>query len=91
MLLTLGYVHLELPGVASLKERRAVLNSLKEYLKKHNLSLLDISGEYAREADIAFAFLSHDGRGAEQYKARIEAALEKYIGHLPYSVEYERF
>ena len=91
MVLILGYIHLELPEVSSLKGRRAVLNGLKEQLKKRNLSVLDISGEYAKEADIAFAFLSQDGRGAEQYKAHIEALLEKHIGHYPYSVEYEKF
>jgi len=31
---------------------------MKEKLKAFNLSVLDVSGEYAKEADIAFVFLS---------------------------------
>ena len=40
----------ELPFVFSLKERRKILNSIKEKLKKFNVSVLDISGEYPKEA-----------------------------------------
>lgn len=80
---------MELPEVHSLKGRRSVLNSLKEKLKKFNVSLLDISGEYAKEADVAFVFLSHDARGAAQYREQIEAMLERNFSEYMYEMEYE--
>lgn len=83
------YIHLELPEVHSLKGRRAVLNSLKEKLKKFNVSYLDMSGEYAKEADIAFVFLSHDARSAAQYKEQIEQMLERNFSEYYYELEYE--
>ena len=80
---------MELPEVHSLKGRRAVLNSLKEKLKKFNVSLLDISGEYAKEADISFVFLSHNAKGAAQYREQIESMLEKNYSEYIYELEYE--
>jgi uncharacterized protein YlxP (DUF503 family) len=89
MVVTIGYIHIDLPDVASLKGRRAELNALKERLKKLNLSLLDMSGEYAKEADVAFAFLSHDAREAARYKEKIETLMERYFAHLLYDITYE--
>ena len=59
-------LHFELPYIHSLKGRRAVTNAFKEKLRSFNVSLLDISGAYAKEADIAFVFLSPDLRHAAQ-------------------------
>ena len=70
-------LHLELPYVQSLKGRRSVTNSIKEKLKAFNLSVLDVSGEYAREADIAFVFLSQNPLGSAQYREKIEKMLER--------------
>ena len=89
MILVHGVIHLELPHVQSLKGRRAVLNSLKERLRRMNLSLLDLSGEYAHEADLAFAYLAHDVRQSAQYRESIERVLERYFGEYEYSVDYE--
>ena len=47
-----------LPFISSLKERRKYINSIKELLKNRNISVLDISGEYSKEARIALSFLS---------------------------------
>jgi hypothetical protein len=80
---------MELPEVHSLKGRRSVLNSLKEKLKKFNVSLLDISGEYAKEADIAFVFLSHNARRAAQYREEVESMLERNFSEYFYELEYE--
>jgi uncharacterized protein len=82
-------IHMELPHVSSLKGRRSVLNSLKEKLKSFNVSVLDISGEYAQEADIDFVFLSHDSRSTAQYKEKIEGMLENNFGEYFYELEYE--
>ena len=89
MILISVHLHMELPEVHSLKGRRAVLNSLKEKLKAFNLSLLDVSGEYAREADIFFVYLSHDAKSAAQYKEKIEAMLERNFSEYLYELEYE--
>lgn len=83
------HIHIELPEIHSLKGRRSVLNSLKEKLKKFNVSLLDVSGEYAKEADVAFVFLAHDARKAAQYREQIEAMLEKNFSEYFYGLEYE--
>ncbi|MGC9351673.1 MAG: DUF503 family protein [Sulfurovum sp.] len=89
MILSNCHLHMELPEVHSLKGRRAVLNSLKEKLKKFNLSLLDISGEYAKEADVSFVYLSHDARRAAQYREEIESMLERNFSEYFYELEYE--
>lgn len=89
MILSNCHLHMELPEVHSLKGRRAVLNRLKEKLKKFNISLLDISGEYAREADVAFVFISHDARKAAQYREEIESMLERNFSEYFYELECE--
>lgn len=89
MILCNCHLHMELPEVHSLKGRRSVLNSLKEKLKKFNVSLLDISGEYAKEADIAFVFLSHNARRAAQYREEVESMLERNFSEYFYELEYE--
>lgn len=83
------HIHLELPYVSSLKGRRSILSSLKEKLKSFNVSVLDVSGEYAKEADVAFAFLAHDARSGAQYKEKIEQMLERNFGEYMYELECE--
>lgn len=83
------HIHIELPDIHSLKGRRAVLNSLKEKLKRFNVSQLDVSGEYAKEADIAFVFLTHDAKKAAQYREQIDAMLERNFSEFFYEMEYE--
>jgi len=82
-------LHIELPYVQSLKGRRSVTNSIKEKLKAFNLSVLDVSGEYAKEADIAFVFLSQDSLGAAQYREKIEKMLERNFSEYYFELEYE--
>ena len=89
MLLVHGVIHLDLPEVHSLKGRRAVLNSLKDRLKRRNLSLLDLSGEYVCEADLAFACLVHDAREAARCRESIERLLERHFPELEWMLEYE--
>lgn len=83
------HIHMELPYVSSLKGRRSVLNSLKEKLKAFNVSVLDLSGEYAKEADVAFVFLSHNAKSAAQYKENIEQMLERNFSEYSYELECE--
>ncbi|MDD5405870.1 MAG: DUF503 family protein [Sulfurovaceae bacterium] len=82
-------IHMELPYVSSLKGRRSIVNSLKEKLKTFNISVLDISGEYVKEADIDFVFLSHDSKSTAQYKEKIELMLENNFGEYVYELDYE--
>jgi hypothetical protein len=82
-------VHLDLYDVVSLKGRRSVLNRFKEKLKTFNVSVMDISGEYAREADIAFVFLSPDRLEAARYREKIENALVSLFPEYTIEIEYE--
>lgn len=60
------HIHMELPDVSSIEEQRKILNSLKEKLKAFNISVLEISSETYKEADVAFVFLSHDTKSMTQ-------------------------
>jgi uncharacterized protein YlxP (DUF503 family) len=82
-------IHLELPEIVSLKGRRAVTNSLKEKLKKFNVSVLDVSGEYAKEADIAFAYLSPNALTSAQYRDKIENMIQRNFSEFMFDIEYE--
>lgn len=85
------YLRFDLPEVHSLKGRRSLLNSLKERLKLFNVSLLDISGDYPKEAEIALAFLSHDDASAAHYKEAILQMLESRFPHLECEIDEECF
>lgn len=89
MTLCTMYLHFELQEVRSLKGRRSILNSIKEQLKRYNVSLLDVSGDYPKEAQIVLAFLSPDARSAAQYRESIEAMIESRFGEWPCDIEYE--
>jgi uncharacterized protein YlxP (DUF503 family) len=89
MILCNCLLHLDLPHVSSLKGRRAVTNSLKEKLKSFNLSVLDVSGEYVREADIAFVYLSPTALTSAQYREKIEKMLERNFSEIVYELEFE--
>ena len=82
-------LHLELPHAHSLKGRRSVVNGVKERLKAFNVSVMDVSGEYPKEADIVFVFLSPDARSAAQYRERIERMLEQHFPEHRYELTYE--
>jgi uncharacterized protein YlxP (DUF503 family) len=82
-------IHVDLPYIQSLKGRRSVTNSIKEKLKSFNVSVLDISGEYAKEADIAFTFLSPNSLKAVQYREKIEQMLEKNFSEYHFELEFE--
>jgi hypothetical protein len=66
-----------------------VSNSLKEKLKAFNVSVLDVSGEYAKEADIAFVFLSPSSLYAAQYREKIEKMLDNHFSEYDLELEYE--
>ena len=82
-------LHLDLYDVVSLKGRRSVLNKFKEKLKTFNVSVMDVSGEYAREGDIAFVFLSPDRLEAARYREKIENTLVSLFPEYTIEIEYE--
>lgn len=82
-------VHLDLYDVHSLKGRRSVLNKCKEKLKTFNCSVMDISGEYAKEADIAFVFLSPSRLESARYREKIEKALLTLFPEYSIDIDHE--
>ncbi|HHD83793.1 MAG TPA: DUF503 family protein [Campylobacteraceae bacterium] len=84
-----GYIDIHLPHVSSLKGRRAILNAIKERLRKYNLSQLDISGEYPKEATIAIIFLAPDSIKAQQQIEKIESQLESSFPEIEFEITYE--
>ncbi|WP_457606308.1 DUF503 family protein [Nitratifractor sp.] len=91
MILVHGVLHLELPEAHSLKGRRRVVNALKERLRRMNLSVIDLSGAYVREADLAFAYLAHDTRQAAQIRESIEGVMERHFPEYESEIEFEEF
>jgi hypothetical protein len=79
----------DLPYVFSLKERRKVLNSVKEKLKKFNVSLLDISGEYPKEASIAIVYAAHNEKQAGEIKTNIENFLFRNFPEIEFFFDAE--
>ena len=82
-------VHLDLYDVSSLKGRRSVLNKFKEKFKTFNVSVMDISSEYPKEADIAFVFLSPSRLESARYRDKIENALVTLFPEYTIELDYE--
>ena len=89
MLIVNLQLNLFLPYAHSLKGRRKIVHSLKERLSKHNLSILDLSGEYIKEADIAIAFLALNSKAVSQKIKTIEDIIQKHFSEIEYSIDYE--
>jgi len=79
----------ELPFVFSLKERRKIVNSIKDKLKKFNVSVLDISGEYPKEASIAIVFAAHNEKLAGEIQRKIEEFLYKNFPEIEFYFDSE--
>ncbi len=82
-------IEFELPFVSGLKGRRAVLNSIKERLKKFNVSVLDISGEYPKEAALAVAFLAFNESKAKEMINKIENFLFSHYPEYSFNISFE--
>ncbi len=82
-------LELQMPYVSGLKGRRSALASIKAKLKSHNVSMLDLSGEYVKEAAIAFAFLSPDEKEGVRYLEKIEKRLQPFLCEYRYDLSYE--
>jgi uncharacterized protein YlxP (DUF503 family) len=82
-------VDFELPFVFSLKERRKIINSIKDKLKKFNVSVLDISGEYPKEASLVIVFAAHNEKQAAEIQRRIEDFLFKNFPEIEFFFDNE--
>ena len=89
MLLVNMQINIELPYIESKKGRRKIIHSIKDRLKPHNLSVLDISGEYNKEATLAVAFLSLNQKAVDSKIDKIEQILDRYISEIEYDIDYE--
>ena len=83
------FIRIELPYVESLKGRRAVLNGVKDTLKKLNVSILDISSEYAKEAELAVVYVTANEKLCAQVFQTIESTLEQRFPELQCEIELE--
>lgn len=82
-------INIDLPFVKSLKGRRKYVNAIKEILRNRNISVLDISGEYSHEAQIACSFLSLSPNEAKNKIVNIEDLLYSKFPELEIVVEVE--
>jgi len=82
-------ITLDLPYVQSLKGRRKIINSIKDRLSRLNISILDISSEYPKEAAIAIAFLALSEEDIQKRVQNIEKILDRHFSDIEYSISYE--
>ncbi len=82
-------IDFELPFVSSLKERRKIVNSIKDKLKKFNVSILDISSEYPKEASLALCFLAHNEKLAREIERKIEDFLFSHFPEIEFYFDKE--
>ena len=83
------FIRIDLPYVESLKGRRSVLNGIKDSLKKLNVSVLDISSEYAKEAELAVVYAAANEKLCNQIFQTIEQILEQRYPELQCDIELE--
>ena len=83
------FIRIDLPYVESLKGRRSVLNGIKDSLKRLNVSVLDISSEYAKEAELAVVYAAANEKLCNQIFQIIENILEQRYPELQCDIELE--
>jgi uncharacterized protein YlxP (DUF503 family) len=69
---------LHLAGCASLKEKRAILRSLKDRLRgRHNISIAETDHQNTwQRAELSAAIVSSDRRRAQEVLSRIDSVVE---------------
>lgn len=82
-------ITIDLPLISSIKERRKYINSIKDLFKNRNISVLDISGEYSKEARIACSFLSFSLQESKNKLTHLEDLLYSKFPELEYSIEIQ--
>lgn len=89
MIILAIHLELELPFVHGLKERRKLLHSLKERLKKFNASVIDLSGEYPREGQIGVAVACGSEESAAGALEKIRRFMDSEAFEYEYTIQYE--
>ena len=89
MLIVHAIITLDLPYIHSLKGRRAVVNAIKERLKHKNMAVADVSGEYAKEAQLEIVFFASNENEANNKIHNIENLLEQKFSDILYNISYE--
>ncbi len=89
MLIVNALLELSLPYVQSLKGRRKIVASIKDRLKNKNISVLDVSDEYPKEATLALCFLALNKSEAHKKLQSIEKVLERFFSDIEYHLSYE--
>lgn len=79
----------ELFEVESLKGRRGITNAIKAQFKQQNVSVMDVSGEYPKEAEIVVVFVSPDAKSAHQQRQKLEAMIERHFPQWPFELSHE--
>jgi len=82
-------IRIDLPQVHSLKGRRSILNRIKDTLKKMNVSVLDMSSEYPKEAELAVVYAAANEKLCAQVFQTIENLLEQRFPELECEIELE--
>ncbi len=82
-------MHIDLPAAHSLKGRRSVLNRIKDLLKKMNVSVLDISSEYVKEAELVVVYAAANEKLCAQVFQTIENVLEQRFPELECEITLE--
>ena len=82
-------IDFDLPFVESLKGRRKYLNSMKDKLKKFNISILDISSNYPKEASLAIVFLATNKAEATKIENKLISVLERNYPEIDFIVSKE--
>jgi len=89
VLIVHGVLELQIPSAHSLKGRRRIVTSIMDRLKGRNISLLDLSSSYPREALIAFVFLALNHPGAQQKLGTIQRVVERSFPEIDFDLSYE--
>ena len=89
MLVVHARITLDLPYISSLKGRRKVLASIKDRLKRKNMAVADLSGEYAKEAVLAILFFASGHNDANNKIAALQSFLEENFPEATCTIDYE--
>ncbi len=89
MVITSIVVDFEMMDALSLKDRRKVLNSIRDRLKKFNISFLDLSREYPKEVSFAVCYITHNEAMAKEIKQKIEDFLYKCFPQYQFNFDEE--
>lgn len=85
MQIVLLEIKIDLHMTGGLKYRRKIANSIKDRLKKLNLSIIDISTEYSKEIELAVVYVSP----TMEIKDSIKQAIVDILDLGSYEYEYE--